>query len=97
MARNAEPATANGGARPDPGNQASDGPIIEHRRPQQRNAGVLDLRSEVAELDTRDLCYQIGWLVDAPYGLRRLTRPRLSEALAELSGRAATVLEEVAP
>jgi hypothetical protein len=66
-----------------------------HIVPQQQDAGILDLRAEVAALDSHELAFQFAWLIGAPSGIRHLTAPRLYEVLAELQDRAARV--EAAP
>jgi hypothetical protein len=63
--------------------------------PQWQDAGILDLRSEVAALDSYELRLQLAWLIEAPLGIRHLPAPRLHDVLAELQDCAARV--EAAP
>ena len=58
-------------------------------------AGSLDLRSELAALDTLALAYQAPALMDLPDDLRHLATPRLAIVLSELNQRAAAVIGEV--
>ncbi|CCF84136.1 hypothetical protein [Nitrolancea hollandica] len=51
-------------------------------------AGFLDLRSEIAALETRDLVDQAALLTGLPHELRQLAAPRLAMLIVELSDRA---------
>ncbi len=60
-------------------------------------AGWLDLRSEVADMSSPELAYQVSWLLTIPHGMRHLAGPRLAMLMTELNDRAAAILEGLEP
>ena len=77
------------------GSEARPGPLRTVDGPSvPQNAGTLDLRASVGELDTFDLAYQAAWIIDVPWGIHRMAALRLAKVLAELTERARDVLGE---